>query len=348
MSDKSTDNDESDGFEELVGNGSGETAPTGTDDPVGSASDSETGETVGFGLPWSLKDGQRAGAQLGNFLASAMGNFAVNILLLVTRVVPMTQKMWYGLLNASYKGLLKTSGGDAIMHVEEQGKLEHRPVKFKREREGSPIDNPRWVDQQGNWWHANDGSKDVTLKKQVPTVWASSKANELGNSVQAEAAEVLDMGGGTVLTKSATVNKQMISMTPEGGDQAVADGGVVDDSVQEFVSVADPGSLQDYLVDLDTALSEGDSGRVVSMDKYYETYPSKVAPEKMKEQENFGRLRELSAGQMQSFVVKVLIIAGLIIAAAIMGPSLIESLLGGGGGGGGGGVIPLVSSLVGV
>jgi hypothetical protein len=296
-----------------------------------------------------MRDANRVGAQLGDLVADSMAKFVVNILLFVTRVVPMTQKMWYGLMNAAYKGLLKTSGGDAIMHVEEEGRLRHVPVKWKTEKDGSPMDDPRWVDQDGNWWHSNDGTKSTTLKKQVPTLWASARANELGNSVQAEVAEVLDAGDGKTLTQSAVVNKQVIQMdesaTMGSNGQAMADGGQ-QAGVQEYVSVDDPGSLRDYLVPLDKALADGDAGRVVSMDKYYETYPSKVAPEKMKEQENFGRLRELSAGEMKSFVLKVMLIAGAIIAAAIMGPSLIEAVLGGGGGGGGG-VIPLVSGLLG-
>lgn len=271
----------------------------------------------------------RVGNRIGGAIAGAIGSVMINISLFFSRLMPFSHRFWSAMIKAGYRGIKSKGGADYVGHVIEQGRLYHRPVTYKTETEG-PTDDPRFVDNHGNEWKAPDESTTTNMVGKVPTMWASAKSNQAGNHVQAEVAEVLDVGGGAPLTQDATVNK--ITVDAQSMDQgAVADGGY--QTQQEHVSVQDPGALSDYLVDLNQGLEDA-AGRVVSMEKYYETYPSQVDPEEMEQQHLMGRLAEKDPGADRAFIIKIMLIVLGIIALVMLGPGLVDALFGGGGGGG--------------
>lgn len=286
-------------------------------------------------LPWSLDGSQRTGARLGNALTQQVRLFVLNVLLLATRFVPLSQRFWRGVLQAGITGLHKTAGGDAINFVVDQGRIRPEPVKFDRGGSDSPVDDPRWIDQHGNFWKSPDEAKSTYLMGKIPVVWSSSKGNELGTHVQAEVAELLDLGKDRELYESATVSHvKMKNELPNGDPSAVADGGVASNQWQEYVTVEDPGTLSDVLVDLNEGLAGGDAGRVVSMEKFYEVYPSTPGSEEMQTQFMLGQLAERDQGAQLRFAMKVMLIALGVIAIVVLGPPIVSALFGGGGGGG--------------
>lgn len=285
-------------------------------------------------LPWSMDGAERTGARIGNALAGQSRLFLLNLLLLTTRFMPMSQRFWRGALQASLTGLHKTASGDAINFIVDQGRIRPEPVKFDRGGSESPVDDPRWIDQHGNFWKSPDEAKSQYLMGKVPVVWSSSKGNELGSHVQAEVAELLDLGKDRDLFEDATVSHVKVDADmPAGGQTPVADGGAVSSQWQEHITVEDPGSLSDVLVDLNEGLSDAAAGRVVSMEKFYEIYPSSPGAEEMQTQFMLGQLSERDEGAQLNFAMKVMLIALGIIAIVVLGPPLVGGLFGGGGGG---------------
>lgn len=287
------------------------------------------------GRPWSVQDTDRPGARAGAFLSRQAATFVTNLLLLITRIVPFSQRFWHGLVRAGLKGLHKSAGGDALGFIAEQGRIRVEPVQFERE-------HTRWVTQGEEYWNAaSEADNTYLIAGRIPAVWAAAEANELGSHVQAEVAEVLDLGGGVDVYESATV--QDITVTRElpegGGEPAIADGGA-QVNAERFISVADPGQYKDTLVSLGQFLGADESGRVVSMNKYYETYPEVVDAEEMKNQEDRGLLAAQDPDAYRKFVIKVLLIALGMLAIFVLGPPLIGALFGGGGGGGG--IVPIM------
>lgn len=283
---------------------------------------------------WGRQQTTRAGAIAGDALAGSVRMTVVNILLFVTRFIPFSHRFWRGVVQAGYQGMLKSKGGaQAVGHIMESGRVRLEPMAYKRDHEEAPMDDPRWVTSDGEWWH---GTQDSTYHfGKVPVLWASARANELGNHVTAETAEVLDLGAGQRVHEDATVQHLSVNVDPQSHgslDEAMADGGTIQGPTEQ-VTVSDPGVLSDELVSLDEQLSADDAGRVVSMDKYYETYPETVAPEKMQEQFTMGYMAGRDPSEYKDFVMKVMLIAAGIIIAVLLGPSLIQALLGSGGGG---------------
>lgn len=285
-------------------------------------------------LPWSRQDVDRAGAKAGDTVAGIMRAIVINIMLFASKVIPGSNRMWQGCIRAGFSGLVKTSSADAVGVIMEEGQMRHVPVKYDKEGGESPeINDGRWVTADGDWWKApNEGQTTYLVpgKNPTPAIWASSSANQLGNHVQAEVAEVLDAGGEQPLMTDAKVNVTM-DATGAAAGEAVADGG--QQQWQTYATVEDPGMLEDMLVDL----SHEADGRVVSAEKYYETYPSKVGPEEMEQQNLMGKLAERDTGAKLRFALIAMLIAFGIVAVVELGPPLVNAVFGGGGGGGGGG-----------
>jgi hypothetical protein len=80
------------------------------------------------------------------------------------------------------------------------------------------------------------------------------------------------------------------------------------------------------------------------MDDYHETYPATSDPKKMDEERQIGRLMEKD-GDMSSYAMKMLLIAGAIVVGALavvfIGPELLGAT-GASSGGGGGSIIPVM------
>jgi len=250
-----------------------------------------------------------------------------------TRVVPGAQRIWKRVIKAGYNGLYKSSGADMINHVMKEGRLKPVPLTWNN-------DEKRFEGPNGEWWLAGGENEHTLLGPgNTPVAWAAAKSTNLGTKVQAEVAEALDLGYGTRVYTDAEVTfvtVQNDQAGAAGSQQAVTDGG----GITQRMTVTNPGVLEDYVVPLDPLYQAEDgteaAGRLVSMEKYYETYPETVDSEEMKKQEDRGRLAEQQR-DMGSLVIKLMLLCALIIGIVVLGPDIVAYLFGNGGGGGGGG-----------
>ncbi len=316
-----------------------------TPDPLSAEEqiEQEADETFGHGIEDGNED--QPGYRAAEAILSPIKTVTFNLLLFFTRFAPMGNKFWKGLINAGYKGLVKsTSGAEGVGHIVEEGRIKHKPVAYKQGGGDGPVDDARWITNDGEWFKSPSSAKSTYLAAgRVPSIWASSKQNELGNHIAAETAEVLDMGGEEYVFSDATIHHNQI--TVEGGtgqDGAMADGGTTKHQTKEYVNTQNPGSLRDVLVPLGT---EAD-GRVVSMEKFYQVFGEHSDSEEMEEQHMMGRLAEKDPSGDRSFVLKVLLIAAGLVAIFVLGPPLISALFGGAAGGGGGSIVPLTLGLI--
>jgi hypothetical protein len=279
---------------------------------------------------------RQIGARIGRTIGQAIASFVLNLMLIPTRIAPSGWKLWRALCHAGYKGMMSASSADYIGHISVGGEIKHVPLEYDHE-------SGKLETFADDWWHMNaEGNNTYRVAGRVPSVWASDRANEIGSHVQAEVAEVLDQGDDKNLMTDATVQSYQVFADPEALENpARADGGVSQPQPvgESHVSVADPGVLKDKLVPLDAGLDDDDTARVVSMDKYYQTYPSKVDPEEMLRQEERGRMAELDQ-DLDSYVIKVLLLALGFVAASLGGVWLLTSGAVSGGGGAVSGVLP--------
>jgi len=272
----------------------------------------------------------RAGARAGAAVSNAISTTILNLLLFVTRLVPFSWRMWRGFLNAGYRGMYKSSKKiDEIGHIVIDGQIKHVPLRYNHER-----GRYETIEDEPEWWESPaEADNEYRVAGSVPTVWASASTNELGSHVQAEVAEALDLGNDVAVYQDATVQHVTVEDQRAGGSQqAVADGGR---GRSEYVHVSNPGSLVDRVVDLS---SDGDA-KLISLEKYWQTYPSTEDPDKMEQERTIGRLMERDE-DLKDYAMKMLLIAvgGIVGVTAILvlGPRLLS----GGGGGGGGSIIP--------
>jgi len=304
----------------------------------------EVSETFEEGVADGNED--KAGYRAAGAITDPLQTVFFNLALFFTRFAPMGQKFWSGLINAGYKGLAKSTGGaEGVGHIIEEGRIKHKPVAYKQDGGEGPIDDPRWITNDGNWFKSESGVKNTYLVAgNVPSIWASSADNEPGNEIKAETAEVLDAGGGKAVFRDAEILHSTVTVEADSDGRAVADGGQTTRKHREHVSIENPGSLTDVLVDLGT---EAD-GRVVSVNKQTEIYGENSDTQEMEQQFLMGELAAKDPGANRALFIKMLLIMAGIIAIIVLGPPLVSALFGGaaGAGGGGGSVIPLTLGLI--
>lgn len=293
-------------------------------DTVGESARS-AGAGIGMALVWPLKAGAVSAWKGGE-----------GLLLGVTRVLPKGSGLWQRVITIGYKNLKRTSNADRIGHLQKQGNLLHRPLYWNNDRN-------RWETKSGaNWW--NGGKQHTYIGPGgVPCVWAASRATELGDQVQSEVAEALEVGATQDLYTDAEVTIQQLTLDA-GADQAGGQGGAIADGgnpvMSTNVTVDHPGILADQVTDLGT-LYRGDGAdepaeaRLVSMERYYETYPETTDSEEMQHQEDRGLLAQMNDGDKWKIALYFMAAAFVFVLAWEYLPSLLS-----GGGGGGGGLLP--------
>jgi len=284
----------------------------------------------------SVEHEDEPGAKIGAAIGGALGRFVLNISLMLSRLMPGSTRMWRSLLKASYKGLYKSSSSvDCIGHIMVGGEIKHVPLTYDYEQE-----RYKTLSDDPEWWETPSEAESEYRVGPVPSVWASSTENELGSHVQAEVAEALEVGQEEFVCTDATVQHVTVEQTGPIEDGAVADGGQAVQQRQEMISVEDVGKERDWLAVLDW---DDADARVVSMDKYGDTYPETAASEKMDRERQLGRLMEKDR-DLSKYAMKMLLIAGAIVIGALAVVFIGPSLLGSGGvvsgGGGGGGALP--------
>jgi hypothetical protein len=282
--------------------------------------------------PSMTDDHESAAANIADEIREAFANVILGIGLAVMRVVPFSENFWRGLFKAGLKGIHKKSGCDYVGFIQVGGSIKPVPVNWD-------YDSNRFENRHDDWWKApSEGEYRYRMAGNVPVIWASSTSNHVGSHIQAEVAEALDIGHDMDLYKEARVSAQKAVL--KGSEQqtanALADGGAINDAsaIADFrFSNKESYGFEDRIVGL-TNDDEYDA-RAVSLDKYYQVYPEVVDTEEMKMQEQRGELA-MTDRDYGKMALKMLLVAGGIIAVVELGPPLINVLFGGAGGGGGG------------
>ncbi len=293
--------------------------------------------------PSMTDDHDSAAADRADGIRQTLANAMLGIGLAVMRLVPFSERFWRGLFKAGLKGIHKKSGCDYVGFIQVGGSIKPVPVDWD-------YDANRFENRHDDWWKApTEGEYRYRMAGNVPVIWASSTSNHVGSHLQAEVAEALDMGHDMDLYKEARITADTVTLNVDDDHSAstanaVADGGAITDGrpVADFkINRKEPRGFEDRVVAL--VNNEKYDGRAVSLDKYYETYPEVVDTEEMKMQEQRGELA-MTDQDYGKMALKMLLVAGAIIAVVELGPPLIDVLFGGGtaGGGGGGSLIPLM------
>lgn len=331
----------------------GSVGPT-TDDPNPADTGPESGDEDDDGyLPSVDTDtagdvGYWTGTQVGRMIATppwlagvALWKGAEGVIYGLSRALPRGSGFWQKWIKVGYKNLRRSAGADRINHVMKQGHILHRPIYWHEDRQ-------RWETKGGtNWW--NGGKQHLYQGPGgVPCSWGASEATELGDQVQAEVAEALELGYGADLYRNARVSINQMTIDADGvdsGNQAVADGGLVESQepvMESTLSVDHPGFLEDQVVNLAALFTDADyddiaEGRLVSMEKYYETYPEQVDSEEMQHQEDRGLLAQMNNRNTWKIALYCMALAFAFILLWEYGPQMLGMA---GGGGGGGSLLP--------
>lgn len=291
----------------------------------------EAGEAVGAGIMRGI---------LG--LLKAFGLFCWSIFSGLT--YPL-----YGIKNKLYKGLAlgflkkyhKTAGGDRLgLEQTPGGKLELTPVKYRSVDEVEMDEQPGWKAKgRDKVWKPSTVGQDGPRLGKVPVVALDSESWKATTTLESRVAEAVDMGETRPLydVSSADLKAELAAST---GGAAVADGGT---QVQNLTfEPRDSPIFEDVIVNLG---SDEYDGQAVSWTKATDLMYEQTTTEEMANQETRGKLAGQAGRDMQSLVVKLMLIAAGIAALGLVGDQLVNFFFGGSGGGGesGGGGTPIGS-----
>lgn len=287
---------------------------------------------------------QHAAASLAESLVSTIAGAVVGLTITLSQILPFSTAFFKGLLRAGYRGLCKSTSADAIMHVADGNRIKHVPVVWDHETQRYEL---AAADEEAMFWNASsEGRNEYRTIGNVPAVWAASEANELGSHVQAQVAQAIDLGADEPLFETADV--QHVTVQPDASQspgEAVADGGS-QVTGREIWDATTDSAPSDVVVPIGTAVTGEPeaAGTVVSMNKYYETYPSVADSEEMKQQEMRGKLAAQDE-DLSALAQRMMLIAGAIVVLSLAAAFGLPILLGGGGGSGSGGsFIPLITT----
>jgi len=242
----------------------------------------------------------------------------------------------------------KKAGGDAVgVTFEANGQADFVPVKYKEqsvdEDEGAERAGWHALDRDRSWHEGADG-REVDYIGKTPVVMLDAASTQRATVTEARFAECLDLDRVADLYQvpdrgAVDVTVQVGApgaATGNGRPGARADGGVQMDILEANVREA---IWQDSVVDIGV---DDHDGMRVNPRKVKETYREQTGAEQLDEVERLGFL----AGKLESqvdtgFIIKVLLIALGIVAAATIGPDLLGTASGAASGGGGS-ILPLL------
>jgi len=261
-----------------------------------------------------------------------------------SRIIPFAEKPWKNLLKFSMYRYYTASGGDAVGLIHEpNGSIEPVPVKHKSQTiDDEDPERAGWhAKGRDQSWHEGADGREVDRLGKAPVVLLDSASTQRATVTEARFAQALDLDqvepiyqlqdqGQVDLTVKMTGNTN-------GSAAAMADGG----AAWEATEAAVRGAVFDRAL-VDIGSGEHDGMRIDPR-KVAETYREKTGAEQLDEVERLGYLAGKLGGQdVQGFVIKVLLIALGIVAAALIGPDLLSQAGSAGGGGGGGGPVPFM------
>jgi len=307
---------------------------------------SQYGELAGEHLAGSVQAMGRG----GKAFVKTTGRLLVESLKATARAsssIPLAEKFWKGMVYTSVDAYHKAAGGDALAMNARADRAEFLPVKWQ---DGEDVEDERGWKAKGRdkVWHPGNEGRGTTRLSKTPFITTDQDAPQKYSFAEARVAEAIDLGQYQPLYKADEVTmdveiEQVVDAQNMSGGAggAVADGGV-EMSYDAFIEPekAKGMVLADALVDI---MPDGDyDGMRISTTKVKEIYQEKTGSEYQKQAETRGRLAGMSRNDMKAFMFRIFLIAGMIVLGALLGPDLINALLGGGAGGGSGISIPII------
>lgn len=258
-------------------------------------------------------------------------------------------RFWKWLAHTSLYNYHNTHGGDRTgLEQFPNGKIKLTPVKWKPMELCDDNEAPGWKvkGRDKTYKPTTFGQTGPRLGK-VPVIPLDNQSWKATNYAEATIAEAIDQGEHRPLYDvskaelSATIDARGSSGQMTGGSGVSADGGM-DVTGMQF-NPRDSPIFKDYIIELGGGRYDG--RRAVSFWKAKEMLNESTTTEEMAAQEERGFLAGRSNNDWKSWAFKVILVAGAIAIAGLIGKELVGTLLGGGGGdGGGGGIIPFMLS----
>jgi hypothetical protein len=299
--------------------------------------------------PQAAGKAETRGKQAANAVRGFFGPFLRTIAMFVAQLTYVVMRMlpfvggafWKRLALVSLANYHKRAGGDAValLGKEEANKADLKPVQYQDGLDELE-DEPGWsVKGMDRKYKPSRHGGPFRLGK-TPIVPIDLTATRAGSPLECEVVEAIDQGRTRPLYRVSddaelTATVDYSDAVGNGGGQVFADGG--GNMRTEF----DPGQspiFDDTIVDLSPG---GDyDGQAFSMWKYMDADPDKTTPEQLELAKNRGLLAGMAGRDYKSLMVKLMLIAGAVAVAGLVGPEIVGGLLGGGGSGGGGSINP--------
>lgn len=304
----------------------------------------------------SAEDGYSAAAadrlrDIADGLATRVGAGLTNFVGNLTRPIPLSQKLWGGLLKRSLYHYHKATGGDRLgLEAKPSGQLEFTPVKWQSAEEVESDQKPGWSAKgRDKVWRATTLGQSGPRIGKTPVIPLDTESWRATSILEARVAEAVDLGDTRPLyhDPDGQLEAEIVYQTSgaAGGDQqAVTDGGQA--NVTNVERAYQPGEMpifDDMIIDLG---SDEYDGQAVSWLKAKELMASTTTQEEMANQEARGQIAGRSRDDWMAFAKRIFLYAALVALGGLIGPEVVAAVLGGGGGGGGGGIIPLMAGVV--
>jgi hypothetical protein len=265
----------------------------------------------------------------------------------IMRLLPFVGgAFWRRLAMVSLANYHKRAGGDAvaILGKQEANKATLKPVQYQDGLDELD-DEPGWsVKGMERKYKPSRHGGPFRLGK-TPVLPIDLTETRAGSPLECEVTEAVDQGRTRPLYRvdnSAELQARIDANGALGGQgAAVSDGGM------NMERGFDPGQspiFEDMIVDLSP---DGDyDGQAISFWKYSDADPDKTTPEQLELAKNRGLLAGMAGRDYKSLMVKLMLIAGAVAVAGLVGPEIVNALFAsGGGGGGGGGINPFSIAL---
>lgn len=233
----------------------------------------------------------------------------------------------------------KRRGGDAVGIVfAEDGQIDFEPVKHKTVdlEEG---EQAGWFskDRDRQPWHEGAGGRDVDWLGKAPVVLLDAASQQRATAFEARYAEALDLDNVDAVYNldhggQVTVEPQIDAVGATGGE-ALADGGVAEDAISDVRLKNVKGAIWDqHIVDIDG--SPDTDGMRIDPRKVKETYRQKTGADQLAQATELGfQAGRSDERDLTGVLIKMMLIALGIVAAATIGPDLLGAASQSGGGG---------------
>lgn len=260
----------------------------------------------------------------------------------LTAPIPrLGERIWHAFAIRAIYGYHRASGGDRLgLETLPSGKVRLTPVKWKGIEACDEDEKPGWkaAGRDKTWKPTTLGQSGPRLWK-TPVIPLDAESWRATSILESRVAEAVDQGDMRPLYR---VDEADLTATLDtrgaAGQPAVADGGAAVANV-EFEPRSSP-IFDDMIIDLG---SEDYDGQAVSFSKAKELMMETTTTEEMDAQEQRGFLAGRSMKDLKKWMWKIMLWAGVIAIAGLIGKELVAVIFGGGDGGS---VVPLLLGVL--